>query len=862
MLFSVLPSFASSSGNSMTGIVDVLNLLSNSEENVFVTRGEFLSLVMKTLKIDYNGYSDEPIFADITTSHKYYSQIVFAAKAGIVTGTTDGRFYPDDYITFEQASVIMVRAMNYEKLVENNNHYTLANKLGLFDGVTQSSTYVLKHDVERILLNILVANYPKYSYVYGGVILEDTDETFLNHIWGLYIESGIVDSTDFCSVTGKPQRPDEVTINGVLYDSSIASLDELFGMKARVFYAEENDKKVIYYAYPLDENVVNRYDGKVFSSFGNSQISFYNDSGKKEIYNINSKTSLIWNNKNMKTADFIVKLDDNPNEFVLIDNNGDGIVDVVYALKYKVYGKGYADVYNGIIIDDENPNLEIEKYSSYLIKNADGEDLDISDLKSEWHYLVYDPEDYNYPLMITAIDIFIEGKIKEIDFQNGYVTLETGDEYSISSSGKIGVNDLKTGFQYFFYFDKDWSIINAEETKRDSVQAVYFIMASKDRLGNVEARILLEDNDMKIVSFDSKVSFRDANGVESTKPITASVAFDKMKYNGAFKPQLGFVKFNNSGKISKIIIPCTDVTKPYHIQEYTKMTGSSDAGRRWFSSQHSFENQIQLKPSTKVFVVPDHRLQTQDDEYYKVVTTSSFANDRVYKINEYDGPLEDRYTSIPVVANVGQFAADYFVLECPSETSFGVSGGTFYGLITRISDYYEEKLGTAKEVTILNAKTMLEESYVIRTDNDVMYDRDGNKIDVGDIVKLTKTSSYMRSKDIVIFYDRGEENEFKFITSYDYGVGASNEIGYRFYADMRVTQGKVESIVNNIAKCVNMTSNKNSQTIEYVDFSKCKIIKFNSSKKGYEEYPSNYLKKGDNYIATMTSGRFTYVIFY
>lgn len=859
MLFSHLPCFAVASGNSAIGIVDALDLSSGGDENVFITRGEFLSFVMKTLKIDYSGHSDNPVFADITTSHKYYGQIVFAAQAGIVAGTDDGRFYPDDYITFEQASAIMLRAMNYDEIIQNNNYYIFANGLNLFKGVTQSAPYILRQEVKKILLNILLADYPEYSYSFSGIVLQKSNKNFLKSVWGLSMESGVVNSTDFASLTGKISEHDEVVINDIVYDDSINLLDEFFGMNIRFFYAEENDKRIIHYAYPLADNNVKRYEGRAFSSFGNSKISLYNNADKEEVYNVDAKTSLIWNNKNMKTADYAEKLNDNPNEIILIDNNIDGKIDVIYALKYTVYSKGYVDTESGVIIDGNNV-VDINKYSSFIIKNADGENLDVSSLKSEWHYLVYDPEDYNFPIMITAVDIYMEGEVKKIDAKNGCVTLESKDEYFISASGKIDVNDLNIGFRYFFYFDKNRNIINVEETKRDSVQAVYFIGAKKEIFDEVVARILFEDNQIKNVSFESEVSFRDENG--NTGRITAVRAFDKMTYNGTFKPQLVFVNFNNSDKISRIIIPCTDATQSYHIQDYTKLTASADAGRRWLSAQHSFENQIQLKPSTKVFVVPHHTLNVQDDEYYKVISTSAFANNRVYKINEYDGPLSERYTSTPIIVGADEFAADYFVLECPEETSLGASGGTYYGLITKFTDCYDENLGVVKQITILNSKTMQEESHIIRTDTDIMYDRDGNKIDVGDIVKITKTSDYIRPKDILVFYDRGEENEFKYITSFDYGVGASNEIGYRFYADMRVTQGKVDGIVDNIAKCTNMTNSKNNQAIEYIDFSKCKIIKFNLSKKRYKEYQNYYLKEGDEYIATMTEGRFTYVIFY
>ncbi|WP_169823464.1 S-layer homology domain-containing protein [Paenibacillus yonginensis] len=90
------------------------------------TRGEFASLLVKGLNLPIN--SDTSLtpksFSDvspgITTATWSYDYIETAARAGIITGQTDGFFGPDQPITREQAAVMIARALNL-KLALNDS---------------------------------------------------------------------------------------------------------------------------------------------------------------------------------------------------------------------------------------------------------------------------------------------------------------------------------------------------------------------------------------------------------------------------------------------------------------------------------------------------------------------------------------------------------------------------------------------------------------------------------------------------------------------------------------------------------------------------------------------------------------------
>lgn len=81
------------------------------EPNKNITRAEFAEFVARALGLQGDLKTAER-FYDVTSSPES-AFIGAAAKAGIVTGNTDGSFRPNSPITREQMAIMMVRAMNY-----------------------------------------------------------------------------------------------------------------------------------------------------------------------------------------------------------------------------------------------------------------------------------------------------------------------------------------------------------------------------------------------------------------------------------------------------------------------------------------------------------------------------------------------------------------------------------------------------------------------------------------------------------------------------------------------------------------------------------------------------------------------------
>lgn len=92
------------------------------------TRGEFATLLVKGLNIPLNYDEDDPTFYDVVPAASAttwdFEHIETAARAGIITGLSDGYFAPTRALTREQAAVMIARAL--ELKVATNDAKLLA----------------------------------------------------------------------------------------------------------------------------------------------------------------------------------------------------------------------------------------------------------------------------------------------------------------------------------------------------------------------------------------------------------------------------------------------------------------------------------------------------------------------------------------------------------------------------------------------------------------------------------------------------------------------------------------------------------------------------------------------------------------
>ncbi|WP_339243773.1 S-layer homology domain-containing protein [Paenibacillus sp. FSL F4-0243] len=96
------------------------------------TRGEFATLLVKGLSLPLNYNNNQQTFFDIVpeavSTTWDFKHIETAARAGIITGLSDGFFGPDQPVTREQAAVMIARALKLKMSTNDNKLLTSLSK--------------------------------------------------------------------------------------------------------------------------------------------------------------------------------------------------------------------------------------------------------------------------------------------------------------------------------------------------------------------------------------------------------------------------------------------------------------------------------------------------------------------------------------------------------------------------------------------------------------------------------------------------------------------------------------------------------------------------------------------------------------
>lgn len=147
--------------NSIVAELAAKNIIDSSygsefKPNQSITRAEFAVMLSRGLGLQGDRATAQ-LFSDVQPSTQTGDYIGAAAKAGIITGNTDGTFRPGNDITREQMAIMMIRAMEYADHPVTLNG-TSASTLSPFKDKakiqSQSEEYVAKAFQEGIILGM------------------------------------------------------------------------------------------------------------------------------------------------------------------------------------------------------------------------------------------------------------------------------------------------------------------------------------------------------------------------------------------------------------------------------------------------------------------------------------------------------------------------------------------------------------------------------------------------------------------------------------------------------------------------------------------------------------------------------------
>lgn len=323
--------------------------------NNTVTRAEMAKLIIVSLgKEDASEtLKGDTKFSDVKAGSWAAGYINYAESKGIIKGYPDGSFKPNNTVSYVEASTMLLRALNYNKELEDKKYPTgymqTANEAGLLDNViaNSSSEGAIRGNIAIMVLNTLKANTRKIvstttsgavNYGEGDILMETTFPELK------YVKEGNVTDVDFeeKEIVVKDVSASNRKVKVVIEDEEL--LKELYLRKVSFIYNTKSED-IIEFSYIDDYKVivvdVKDIDGKYIYDDNDNEYR-YSDILMYNIYNY----------------------DEAETAYITFDKNDDVVCVVL---------EGTPKVYVGIVDD---PSVTVNKEKGVSLYDANGKELE------------------------------------------------------------------------------------------------------------------------------------------------------------------------------------------------------------------------------------------------------------------------------------------------------------------------------------------------------------------------------------------------------------------------------------------------------------------------------------------------------
>lgn len=590
-----------------------LGIISNDEEgdldlSAECTRGQFAKMLAMILSyrtgIDHVKSNWE--FLDVNEDSPYYRYVAECINRSVVWGYGDGYFKPDEKITAEEASAMLVRSMGYEKEMEISKRditcFYEADKIGLFYGLNlKIGSTITNADSVELIYNALVTQVyaldmsgNTYQYKEGKAFIEEN----MRISW----YDGYVNANDKTSIIS---RDDKAGMNQIRVDDNTYSYDssrnygDYLAQTVRVFYNMDEETECV--AVKPNKNKTRELviSSDLIEEYKNGTLYYYEnaDADKTKNIKIDEKMHVIFNGAAI-TENIDPRLFTPQNGSVKFIGKGNGkSYDVVMITSYIPYlydGAGTADpaiqdifeVQPIISLDEkcsyykDGVKCNISDWSVNTVVMAAPDAVTFKDANGKW-YLTPDLDNCEN-VVLDQNTKKITGSVSKISLNSNEITID-GTVYSISGYFRalkfIEANDKyfsipSTGANVEACLDSNDRVISLQVTSYSTSADYGFLkkgtMATDDETGDEVAlfKIFTKDGQhVKLYGAEKIKVYRlwndSTNKVDNTTYYGKRMNKEKLfsLYGGAINKTLIKYSVNSDGFLDTIYLPEDQLAK-------------------------------------------------------------------------------------------------------------------------------------------------------------------------------------------------------------------------------------------------------------------------------------------------------------
>lgn len=603
-----------------------------------VTRGAVLNVILNLY--GYTTENSKPVqqYKDVPETHKYAAAVDAATQLGIISGTPEGNYHPDDNLNCDGAVKMLVCVMGYGQRAEltggfTGGYYKAARDMKMNISGGDTLTY---DDLAKMIYSILEANTVTVdaisadgtvSYIKGETLLERLDMIMLDGIFSANSLANIYGGT----TCGR----DAVIIDGEKLLTSI-NYDNYLGFRVHAYAVDNGSSMDLLYMEPYFTEYVKLYHNDIQNPESIlSSLEVIADAGNKnKTYKLQKNPVILYNGTVSDVySDAVLNLA--AGSVTLIDNDDDNTYEIISISESEDF---IFDTYSKItqIITDKtgkSANLSSSNVAdSFVVVNTDGDVLMPEEIL-EWDVvsIYYDlPRTYNNKKIIKAVvsKDSIMGQVNAIT--EDAIEID-GTEYYISNYYKEGgsINKIILGQSGTFYLNPDGEICASKSDIIEEISKKTGILIKAREDGTLTKKV-----QFKIYTYEDEFIY----------PYAANkIEIDGEKYDGEkalevlVNPERQLVRYMLDEEGFLTFLDTTERGVNESDNSLKKIRSIADGNIKWRSGFKSFINIYNVDQGTKTFSVPTNI--DNDDDYQANI--NNFEEDKSYSLDIYvtDNPF-------------------------------------------------------------------------------------------------------------------------------------------------------------------------------------------------------------------------------
>lgn len=523
-----------------------------------MTRGEFASVCLKLGAIPYaqNTTDTATVFADMNTTHTYYSAVKRAVEMGILSLEEGQKIRPDAGLSTAEAAKMLLSAIGYGSICEQRGGFPqgymiMAGTLGITKNVEAKDGLLRKEALRMAYQTLNVRWMEAGELTADGLVMKTGDQTVLNAAFEARTYKGVLDAVGPSSIFSTTDNQEgTLQIGGKAYADDTAGAAAWLGCTVTAYVSEQNDVKTVLYLEPNEENQIITMRISDIESADDSGATYFDENDKERKIRFASDAAMLYNKRHSPAFDpskikgyYVENGQKLPYTGVcdFIDNDGDSRTDIVRVRAYKTYAVGrtygllgmFSDFYDVKINAAAAPKYSYDEESLEGFNEVaffKGDTKTDEAIKANSVISVATSDDYasNY-MEIQICDQIVSGTVSKVTREGIVVADKTYELSGYYENAQMrapeyaptpGVND-----KVILYLDFLGQICRVEQQAGTSGgEYAYLVNVGRQSFGSMQVRYINKDGEVKVGTMDEGIKL---NG-KSADPSQVS---DYMKQN-------------------------------------------------------------------------------------------------------------------------------------------------------------------------------------------------------------------------------------------------------------------------------------------------------------------------------------------